>query len=132
MRRLSLGLLLIGACVSVPVGRIPRTIQRIGGIYQAWTPEHSRQRDALLACVHLQDGAPPPSLWISLAGLVRDDTVLAAYYDGDAHAVVFSPYVHVADYWPVFRHEILHASERTPGHGTRFRRAARCQFWANP
>ena len=127
MRLAALALLLLG-CAHAP-RVIPESIALHGGLYMPWTPMHTAHRDTVLACLGLTQGRPNPTLWIARANLVVRGRQAWAYYDGASNAVVFAGTMPVEHYWPVFRHEMLHATEGTPGHGTNFTRAAECGFW---
>jgi len=121
----AVAVLVIGACSHTQGVRLPDTILRRGGFYIPWTAEFVAHREDVLACVGLVDHRPMPSLWVAR---VSFGPVLA-YYDIAAHAVVFSATLPMEDFTRVFRHEMLHATERTREHSDAFRHYARCNFW---
>lgn len=129
--RTALLVLALTACVHTI--RLPESVRRNGGYYVPWDSVHAAHRADVLACVGLTPKEPEahPTLWISPRPMV--DSLyrpLHAYYDWIAHAIIYSPNLPMADYWAVFRHEAIHASERTGGpHSARFALYKQCNFW---
>lgn len=125
-------LVLILGCASARTHTVamPDPIQRVGGLYQPWTPRHEREARAVLACVGLDTLGPRPTLWVAPSPLVQGDAMVMAFYNPDARAIVFAPIaMHPLAYWPVFRHEILHHATRRGNDAPQFQHAGRCDFW---
>ena len=100
MRRLLvLALVWLGLVSCATMVRLPDVIGRRGGFYIPWDSMHAAHRADVLACVTLDDKAPPPTLWVS-AHPIEDEVGLAlmAFYDREAHAIVYAPYVTVDEY----------------------------------
>ena len=101
-------------------------------MFVPWSAEHEAAARAVLACVGLPVDGTRPSLWIIRA--YPYDSIgnrLAATYNIASHAIIFAPDAGEI-YWPVFRHEMIHAALRATektGHGPLFDMADSCSFW---
>lgn len=113
---------------------VPLDVVNIGGgIYQSWTPVHEAMARDVLTCVGLNPEGPRPSLWVFPRPLMTDSgQIMMAFYDREAHAVVFSPIITQETYWLVFKHEIIHSVEQKPDHSKVFDKAVACGFWPSP
>lgn len=126
--------LLLTACAIVHTRTVlvPDSIQSMGGLYVPWSPQHEGHARAVLACVGLPVEGWRPSLWIVGAYPYNDKGErLAATYNAEAHAIIMAPDA-AEIYWPVFRHEMIHAALRSTektGHGPVFDMADTCSFW---
>lgn len=116
--------------------RTPALVDRFGGTRIAWDSAHRHHYAEVTGCVLLADTTPDPRVAIwrlhdTTPRLYVNDTGLAyllGLWDRDTRSIVVHPR---ADYWPTFRHEVIHERIDDPDHaGAVWQRAQACGFGA--